>query len=78
MRIKVLGPGCRNCKTVHEMALAAVEELQLTDATVEYVQDMGTISSYIMTTPGLVVDEVVVHEGKPLPTYEKVKEILSK
>jgi len=78
MRIKVLGPGCRNCKTVHEMALAAVEELHLTDATIEYVQDMDTISSYIMTTPGLVVDEVVVHEGKPLPSYEKVKDLLSK
>ncbi|PLX68606.1 MAG: redox-active disulfide protein 2 [Denitrovibrio sp.] len=78
MRIKVLGPGCRNCKTVHEMALAAIEELQLTEATVEYVQDMGEISKYIMATPGLVVDEVVMHEGKPLPSYEQVKAHLSK
>lgn len=78
MKIKVLGPGCRNCKTVHEMALAAVEELQLTEATVEYIKDMGEISKYIMTTPGLVVDEVVVHEGKPLPNYEQVKGMISK
>lgn len=76
MRIKVLGPGCRNCKTMHDMVLAAVTELELTDATVEYVKDMGEISSYIMTTPGLVVDEVVMHEGKPLPTYDKVKELI--
>ncbi len=79
MRIKVLGPGCRNCKNVHEMTLAAIEELQLTDATVEYIQDMGEISQYIMATPGgLVIDEVVVHEGKPLPSYEQVKSMLSK
>ena len=78
MRIKVLGPGCRNCKNVHEMTLAAIEELQLTEATVEYVQDMDEISKYIMATPGLVVDDVVMHEGKPLPSYEQVKTLLSK
>jgi len=77
MRIKVLGPGCRNCTHMHEMTVKAVEELGLTDATVEYVKDMSVISSYIMMTPGLVVDETVVHEGKPLPTYEQVKEMLS-
>jgi hypothetical protein len=31
-----------------------------------------------MATPGLVIDEVVVHEGKPLPTVAKIKEILQK
>lgn len=77
MKVKVLGPGCRNCKTVHEMVTAALKELGM-EADVEYVQDMNIISSYIMTTPGIVVDETVVHEGKPLPSYEKVKEILSK
>jgi hypothetical protein len=59
------------------MVLAAVTELELTDATIEYIQDMNVISSYIMTTPGLVVDEVVMHEGKPLPTYDKVKALLT-
>ncbi|ADD69022.1 redox-active disulfide protein 2 [Denitrovibrio acetiphilus DSM 12809] len=77
MKIKVLGPGCRNCKTMYEMALAAVNELQISDAEIEYVKDMSEITKYIMTTPGLVVDEVVVHEGKPLPSYERVKEIFS-
>jgi len=77
MRIKVLGPGCRNCKTIHDMVLAAVEELELTEATVEYVKDMSEISKYIMTTPGLVVDEVVVHEGKPLPSYDKIKVMIT-
>jgi len=76
MRIKVLGPGCRNCETLYQATLKAVEELELTDATIEKVQDMGTISSYIMATPGLVVDETVVHEGKPLPSFDQVKEML--
>jgi len=76
MKIKVLGPGCRNCKVMHETTLAAVEQLGLTEATVEYVQDMTEISNYIMVTPGLVVDEKVVHEGKPLPSLEQIKELL--
>jgi len=76
MKIKVLGPGCRNCKVMHETTLAAVEQLGLAEATVEYVQDMTEISNYIMVTPGLVVDEKVVHEGKPLPSLEQIKELL--
>jgi small redox-active disulfide protein 2 len=78
MKIKVLGPGCRNCKTMYETTLAAVEQLELVDATVEYVQDMTEISQYIMMTPGLVVDEEVRHEGKPLPNLETIKQLLSK
>ncbi|MGE4267964.1 MAG: thioredoxin family protein [Deferribacterales bacterium] len=72
MKIKVLGPGCVNCKKMHEMTLQAVKELGI-DADIEYVNDMTEISNYIMVTPGLVVDEVVVHEGKPLPTVNDIK-----
>ncbi|MEC9491425.1 thioredoxin family protein [Flexistipes sp.] len=78
MKIKVLGPGCKNCEALHKSTLAAVEELGMSDAYVEYVKDISEISKYIMATPGLVVDEVVVHEGKPLPTAGKIKEILQK
>lgn len=76
MRIKVLGPGCRNCEHLHELVNKAVEDLELTGATVEYVKDMGEIAQYIMATPGIVVDETVVHEGKPLPNLEQVKTML--
>jgi len=76
MKIKVLGPGCKNCETLHKSTLAAVEELGISDAYVEYVKDISEISKYVMATPGLVIDEVVVHEGKPLPTIGKIKEIL--
>jgi hypothetical protein len=57
--------------------LAAVEQLGLEDASVEYVKEMSEITKYVMFTPGLVVDDVVVHEGKPLPNIEQVKEILN-
>ena len=75
MNIKVLGPGCPNCEKMEEMAKKAVSELGI-DAEIEHVRDMNAISRYIMVTPGLVVNEQVKHEGKPLPTPEKVKELI--
>jgi hypothetical protein len=29
-----------------------------------------------MSTPGLVIDEQVVHKGKPLPDLDKVKSLI--
>ncbi|MRR36726.1 thioredoxin family protein [bacterium] len=75
MTIKVLGPGCMNCKKLLEMTQQAVRDLEV-DAKVEYVTDMQDIVKYIMSTPGLVIDEKVVHQGKPLPDAAKVKSLI--
>lgn len=72
MNVKVLGPGCPNCQKMYQTTLDAVKELGL-DVDVEYINDMIEISNYIRSTPGLVVDEKVVHEGKPLPSVAEVK-----
>ncbi len=73
--IKVLGPGCLNCKNLLETTKKAVNELGV-DATIDYVTDMKEIVRYIMSTPGLVINEKVVHSGKPLPDMEKVKSLI--
>jgi small redox-active disulfide protein 2 len=75
MTIKVLGPGCMNCKNLLETTKKAVKELGV-DATIDYVTDMKEIVKYIMSTPGLVINEKVVHSGKPLPDIEKVKSLI--
>jgi small redox-active disulfide protein 2 len=75
MNIKVLGPGCVNCKNLLETTKQAVKELNV-DATIDYVTDMKEIARYIMSTPGLVIDEQVVHKGKPLPDLDKVKSLI--
>ncbi len=76
MEIKVLGPGCANCHTMEEMTKTAVKELGFS-ATVEKVTDIMEIARYgILTTPGLIVNGKVKHSGKPLPTLEKVKELI--
>ena len=75
MRIKILGPGCPNCKKLHEMTINALAELNVA-AEVEHVHDWKEILRYIPETPGLVIDEKVKHYGKPLPSLERVKQLI--
>ena len=75
MIIKVLGPGCVNCKTLERRTQEALQELNL-EASVEKVEDYQRIASYgILRTPGLVIDEKVAVSGF-VPTVKKIKEIL--
>jgi len=75
MTIKVLGPGCMNCKTLERRTMEALQQIDLT-AEVEKVVDLEGIASYgIMRTPGLVIDERVVWQGG-VPTVEKIKELI--
>ncbi len=72
MEIKVLGPGCPNCQELEKRVKKAVEELNA-QATVTKVTDFAEIGKYIMMTPGVVIDEKVKHEGKPLPRVDQIK-----
>ncbi len=75
MEIKILGPGCANCEKMAEMAKKAVKELGI-DAKIEKVTDIQEIMKYTMSTPGLVINGKLKHSGKPLPSPEKVKELI--
>lgn len=70
MEIKILGPGCANCKRLHaeaEKALAQVGQ----QATITKVETMEDIMAYgILRTPGLVIDEKVVASGRIPPASE--------
>jgi small redox-active disulfide protein 2 len=64
MRIKVLGPGCKNCHKLENNTRAALDRLGL-DETIEKVTDYGEIAGYgVMKTPALVIDDTVVLSGK--------------
>jgi small redox-active disulfide protein 2 len=62
-RIKVLGPGCKNCVSTAEV----VEEIAISlgiEVEVEKVTDMAEIMEHgVLTTPAVVVDGTVVHAG---------------
>jgi small redox-active disulfide protein 2 len=76
MEIKVLGPGCANCFKLEDLAKTAVKELGI-EATVVKITDIGEIAmNGILSTPGLIVNGKIKHSGKPLPSLEKVKDLI--
>ncbi len=75
MKIKVLGPGCPNCKVLEANTKKALDEMKI-KADVEKVSDMGKIIEYgIMSTPALVINEKVVSSGRVLSS-EEIKKLL--
>jgi len=75
MEIKVLGPGCPNCSMMEELTRKAAKELGI-EATINKVTDIKEIMRYTMSTPALVINGKLKHSGKPLPTPEKIKELI--
>jgi small redox-active disulfide protein 2 len=76
MIIKVLGPGCANCRNLEKATRQALADLGL-EATLEKVTDYPTIAGYgVMSTPALVVDERVLLSGR-VPKAEEVRALLT-
>jgi small redox-active disulfide protein 2 len=64
MEIKVLGPGCANCKRLYQEAERAIAQSGQT-ATLAKVEAIEEIAGYgILKTPGLVIDGKVVTSGR--------------
>jgi small redox-active disulfide protein 2 len=64
VEIKVLGPGCANCKRLYQEAERAVAQSGI-EATITKVESMEEIASFgILKTPGLAIDGTVVAAGR--------------
>ncbi|MCK2125939.1 thioredoxin family protein [Thauera aromatica] len=71
--IKVLGPGCANCRKLEEVAREAVSATGV-EAEITKVTDMGQIVAYdVLKTPGLVINEKLVSSGR-IPTASTIAE----
>ena len=70
--VKILGTGCANCRNT----LALVEQVAKEKGVpikLEKVEDLPAIMGYgVMSTPGVVIDGVVVHAGG-VPARSKVE-----
>ena len=74
--IKVLGSGCKSCKTTAALIKEVSDELNVT-IELEKVEDMAQIMAYgVMSTPAVVINEQVVHKGS-IPKREAVESWLA-
>jgi small redox-active disulfide protein 2 len=64
LTIKILGPGCENCKKVESIARQATVNMGM-EASFVKVTDWAEINKYpILATPGLVINEKLVCGGR--------------
>ena len=76
LTIKVLGPGCANCKNVESVVRKAVAGLAI-EAEVVNVTDYAEIMKYpLLSTPGLVVNEKLVASGR-IPSEAEITTYLT-
>ncbi len=69
---KVLGTGCANCVTTYQLIEQQAAELGVF-VQLEKVEDPAEIARYgVMSTPGVVIQDKVVHSGS-IPTIKQVK-----
>jgi small redox-active disulfide protein 2 len=70
--VKILGPGCANCRKLEATAREAAASAGV-DADFVKVTDMKAIMAYdIVSTPGLVIDEKLVSSGR-IPTQAEIR-----
>ena len=76
LSIKVLGPGCENCKKLAYLTERAVTNLSI-EAKIDKVTDYTEIMKFpILSTPGLVINEKVVASGR-IPSEAEITTFLT-
>ena len=77
IEIKVIGPGCANCKRLLEVTKQAVKEIGL-ETDVEYITDIQKmVEMGIMQTPALSVNGKVIFSGF-VPDLKTIKNKICK
>lgn len=74
--VKILGTGCPKCKQTTAIVEKAVNELGLTDVSIEKVEDIMKIMEYnVMSTPAVVIDGEIKVKGR-VPSVSELKIML--
>ncbi len=80
LSIKVLGPGCANCERMMEMAETTINEILVEnpslEVSLEKITDTLKFIDYgLLSTPGLVVNDKLVSEGR-VPSQSEVSNLI--
>lgn len=77
MEIKVLGPGCPNCKLLFASVNKVVQENNI-EAIVIKVEDIVEIMNHgIISSPALLINGKIVVKGK-VPSEKEILEFINK
>ncbi len=75
MEITIVGPGCKNCRTLEQRTREAADALGV-DVEVTEVTDVAEIAAMgVLATPALVVDGELVVSGS-VPSVTRLRELL--
>lgn len=73
LNVKILGPGCANCRKLEAVAREAAAAAGL-EADFVKVTEMKDILAYdILSTPGLVIDGKLVSSGR-IPSQAEIRQ----
>ena len=73
--IKILGAGCPKCQSMAGVVKDVVYENNI-DANIEKIEDIMEIVKFnVMTTPALVIDDVIAIKGR-VPSKTEVLKLL--
>lgn len=71
LTIKVLGPGCANCKRLEQITRKVVADLAVEAEVIKVTDHLEIMSFNILSTPGLVINDKVVSSGR-IPSEAEV------
>ena len=73
MIIKIVGPGCKNCTNLYELTKKVISDLE-EDIHVEHITDISEmIRLGVSKSPGVIINDKVVSQGKRLKEAELIK-----
>lgn len=76
LTVKILGPGCANCRKLEAVAREAARNAGVQAEFVK-VTDMKDIMAYdLLTTPGLVIDGKLVSSGR-IPALAELQKLMT-
>ena len=76
IEIKVLGPGCVNCKRLEQIARKVIGTLAINANLVKVTNYKEIVDLGVLSTPGLIVNNKIVSSGR-IPSEAEISDWLT-